>query len=175
MADIRTSNVAISGMADLERALLGLSDRLAKNVMFGAMRAGAVVIQRAAKEKCPVSAEAHWLGKKGSKSRILVKPGELKKKGIRVKRLKRGQGATSIAVAAYVSSRYWYGKFVEYGHAIVGKKRTRAQRKAGTGASGHVPANPFMRPAWDENKERALAAAGKYLAERIPREIANVR
>jgi len=176
VSDIKSSNVSISGMADLERELLGLSNRVAKNVMFGAMRAGAVVIREAAKAKCPVSAESHWLGKKGSKGRELIQPGSLKKKGIRVKRLKKGQGSTSISVIAYVSNRYWYARFVEKGHAIARKKRTRTQRKAGTGTTGHVPAKPFMRPAWDENKERALQATKDYLIKRIPQELAkNVR
>lgn len=195
MSDIKTGTIQTTGFADLEKMLLGLPDKLAKNVMFGAMRAGAVVIQKAAKDACPVSAEAHFLGKKGTKGRELIQPGTLKKKGIRVRRLKRSQGATSVAVAAYVSNRYWYANFVEYGHRIGsrwgsgverayyservltkrGYWQTKKKVQVVNDSRGHVPAKPFMRPAWDNNKEQALEAVRAYLAERIPKELANVR
>lgn len=73
----------------------------------------------------------------------------------------------------------WYARLVEYGHRKASGKGGRLVRDSraltekglaryaakrsggrikGTASFGDVPAHPFMRPAWDKNKERALDA-----------------
>jgi len=155
VGDIKTGNIQITGLADLEKRLLAFSDKLARNVMGGAIRAGAVVIQKEARAKCPVGADAHWLGKKGQKGRVLIQPGELKRKGIRVRSAPRKKRSVPIEYWVYVSKRYWYWKFQEFGTA-------------------KMAAQPFLRPAFDETKEKATEAVRDYLAKRIEKEAAKL-
>jgi len=152
MPDIKTGSFSITGLSDLEKRLAELPLRIAKNVMRGAIRAGAVVIQKEAKAKCPVSAEAHFLGK-GVK-RVLIQPGELKKKGIKVRQAPRSSSPL-IAYWVYVSKRNWYWGFPEFGTA-------------------KMTARPFMRPAFDEKKEAATEAIRAYMGPRIDKEVAKL-
>jgi HK97 gp10 family phage protein len=56
----------------------------------------------------------------------------------------------------------WYAHMIEFGHFAGGKKR-----KEGTGT--YVPPKPFMRPAWEKNKEifvnMLASATGKAIAK----------
>ncbi len=173
MNDIKTGEIRITGLADLEKRLLDFSDRLASNILSGAMRAGAVVIQKEARQLAPADAEAHWLGKKGNKSRTLIQPGELKEKAIKVRRVGY-KNRDAITYCIYVSKRNWYWKFVEFGHVIVaGKARTRHEKEHNIGHGGYVAARPFMRPAFEAKKAEALEAIKEYLSARIDKEAAN--
>jgi len=150
MADIRTGSIQITGLADLERRLKELPDKLAKNVLRGAVRAGAVVVQKEAKNLCPASAEAHYLGK-GSK-RVLIQPGELKRKGIKVRSAPRKDSKYAIEYWVYVSKKFWHWKFLEFGTVKMARKS-------------------FLRPAFDSQKEKATAAIRDYMATRIDKEL----
>lgn len=169
MGDINTGLFQTSGFADLERQLLEFPDAVKKTLLGAALSAGCRVIQGEAKQQCPESAEAHWLGSKGGKGRALIQPGELKKKGIRVRRRNEQPNAHLLTYIVYVSKHYWYWKFVEFGHVITRKTRTRAERRVLTEnwKGGHVAAKPFMRPAFDGQKEKAVQATGEYLKARI--------
>lgn len=144
--------------------------------MARALYAAANVFRDAAKGKCPESAEAHWLGKKGAKGRILIQPGDLKKKGIRVRRAKGKKTSYPITFEVYTSKKYWYAKFVERGHVITRKQRTRAERKIAKEdwRGGHVSAKPFMRPAWDAQKEKSVDMARDYASRRIDNEVKKI-
>jgi HK97 gp10 family phage protein len=48
----------------------------------------------------------------------------------------------------------WYGPLVEFGH----RARPRKSDANLIGPAKPVPPHPFMRPAWDENKDKALQA-----------------
>ena len=56
----------------------------------------------------------------------------------------------------------WYAHMIEFGHFAGGKKRQK-----GTGT--YVPPKPFMRPAWEKNKEifvnMLASATGKAIAK----------
>lgn len=81
--------------------------------------------------------------KKEMRLRVPVKTGKLKKSiGTRTK--KRGRSAKSVLVGA---RKMPYAHLVENGHAIV----------RGGKAFGHVPAKPFLRPAFEAQR---VAAAG---------------
>lgn len=172
MPDINSGSFKTHGLADLEKQLETLSDRIAKNVMIGALRAGAQVIRKEAQQLCPVSAEAHWLGKKGQKGRMLVQPGDLKKKGIKVRKPRRNETDRPLAMQVYIGKKYWFGRFVEMGHVIARKARTKHQRATGTGHQGYVPPHPFMRPAFDAKKEAAVEQIKVYAGPRIEKEAA---
>lgn len=157
MGDIKTGSVQITGLAALERKLMALPDKLALNVMRGAVRAGAVVVQREAKARCPAGKqEFHWLGKKGSKGRWLIQAGELKRKGIRVRLAPRKNRSVPIEYWVYVSKRYWHWKFLEF-------------------STVKMKGQPFMRPAFDTMKSKATEAIRGYAAARIDKEVAKLR
>jgi HK97 gp10 family phage protein len=70
----------------------------------------------------------------------------------------------------------FYGKWVEYGHWYVPKKpkgvRTKEHRAANRNV--FVAAHPFLRPAFDTQKDAALTAMRSKLAENVRRAIAEV-
>jgi HK97 gp10 family phage protein len=169
MPDIKTGFIQTTGFADLERQLLQFPDAVKKTLLGAALAAGARVIQVEAKQQCPESAESHWIGKKGGNGRTMVQPGELKKKGIRVRQRREQPSANLLTYIVYVSKHYWYWKFVEFGHVIAQKPRTRAERKtlAENWKGGYVAAKPFMRPAFESQKQAAVQVVGEYLKARI--------
>ncbi len=151
MNDIKTGTISITGLAELGKRLLAFPDKLAANILKGAIRAGAVVIQKEARQLAPASAEAHYLGK-GSK-RVLIQPGELKAKGIRVRLAPRKKRDVPIEYWVYVSRRNWYWKFLEFG-------------------TSKMAAQPFMRPGYENRKLEAVERIREYLAARIEKEAA---
>lgn len=150
MSDIKTGTISITGLADLEKRLQAFPDKLAGNILRGAIRAGAVAIQQEARRMAPVSDAPHKLGK-GSKA-VKIQPGTLKK-SIKVRLAPRKSRSVPIEYWVYVSKKAWHWKFVEFG-----------TRK--------MAAKPFMRPAFDTKKEAALDRIREYLAARIEQETA---
>lgn len=148
MQDIKTGTISITGLADLEKRLLDFPDKIARNILAGAIRAGAVVIQNEARQIVPVSSEAHYLGK-GSK-RVEITPGSLKK-GIKVRLAPRKSRTMPITYWVYVSKKLYYWKFVEFGTA-------------------KMSATPFMRPSFESKKAEAVERIKEYLSARIDKE-----
>ena len=148
MPDIKTGTISITGLSALEKRLAKLPDKLARNVLAGAIRAGAVVIQKEARQLAPVGTLPHRLGK-GSKA-IEIAPGSLKK-GIKVRKAPRKLADFTITYWVYVSKKLWYWKFLEFGTVKMARKS-------------------FMRPAFDTQKERAVEAVRDYLDKRIDKE-----
>jgi len=153
MPDMKTGSFQVTGLSDLEKRLEDFPDRIARNILAGAIRAGAVVIQNEARQLAPASAEDHYLGK-GSR-RVLIKAGELKRKGVKVRLAPRKSRTTPIEYWVYVSKRNWYWKFPEFG-------------------TSKMPAQPFMRPAFEKMKEIAVERIREYLAARIVKEAAKI-
>lgn len=150
MPDIKSGTIQISGLSALEKTLAALPDKLARNILKGAIRAGAVVIQKDARTKAPRSTEPHQLGK-GSKSEK-IQPGHLKK-NIKVRLAPRKKREVPIEYWVYVSSKAWYWKFVEFGTSKMSSK-------------------PFMRSAFDAKKAEATERIREYLSTRIDKEAA---
>jgi len=164
MSDIKTGTIQITGLADLERRLLDFPDKLARNILGGAIRAGAVVIQREARLRAPVSDAPHVLISKRSKGMKLkgkqymgtwIMPGNLRRNiKVRPAPRKNRTRAEPIEYWVYVSGKTaWYWKFVEFG-------------------TKKMSAKPFLRPAFDNQKGVALKAIRDYLAARIEKEAA---
>lgn len=152
MQDIKTGTIQITGLAELEKRLSDLPDKIARNILAGAIRAGAVVIQKEARRKAPVSAEAHAVGKKGQKNYVeQVQPGHLKK-NIKVRLAPRKSRSVPIEYWVYVSKVAWYWRFTEFG-------------------TSKMSARSFMRSAFDSQKEAATERIRKYLADRINKEV----
>lgn len=138
----KTVTVKVEGLADLQKRLLSLSEDMQGKIARAASAAGAVIIKNAAIRKAPMDT------------------GNLKK-NIIVKRLPKGE-------ADYTSQ-----------HIVTVRKgkKTKKQREAGLKDAFYagfvefgtvkMPAKPFLRPAYDENKEKAVQAMKDRLEARI--------
>jgi HK97 gp10 family phage protein len=142
-------------MKDLDRQLKTFGQRVYKNVMRQAVRAGGMVIVKAAKAKAPTES------------------GQTKKSfGLKIKTY-----ISHLAVVAIIGARTGFriviGKkphdpskiahLIEEGHRIVvGGKAARigkASKKTETGrVVGQVPPHPFLRPAVEANKSQVISA-----------------
>lgn len=149
---------AIKGAREIDELLKKLPVSVAKRVVGNAMRAGGRVVQREAKNRAPVgSDEPH------------PKYGKLRD-NIRVKTVaERGK---STAIAVHIGAAFW-GFFLEFGTGVRRLKKARVLSDGTTVFGTEVApirAQPFMRPAWDASKERALARIAKGLGDGIQRE-----
>ena len=110
-----------------------------KNVMVGAVRAGANVIRDEARRKVP------------------IKTGTLKKSIVSIQRkAQNGQITFSVTPSKGKPNDGWYAHFVEFG-------------------TSHSSAKPFLRPAFDQSNNESLEASKRYIAERIPKELAKAK
>jgi HK97 gp10 family phage protein len=132
--------VEIQGLTGVEDALANAGPKLAKKALRKALRAGGQIFIDQAKQRAPVLV-------KGTPQR---RPGELRDsiKGIVKMSPKQESGRITVGPTYGKSERRdspgLYGLFVEFG--------TR-----------YMPAQPYMRPAFDQNARRALDAATEVL------------
>jgi HK97 gp10 family phage protein len=131
------------GFKELDRVLKELAE-VNKGAARSALRES---LQTAAR---PVVAAARTKAPKRS--------GRLKRSmGTQVRRVKGGL-AVAIGPRTKGKSGARHGHLVEFGHRLV----------RGGRVVGHVPARPFLRPAWDaEGGEKALKRLAKELGPRI--------
>lgn len=153
-------NIHITGAKELAQALALLPANIEKNIMRGALRAGAKVIEAEAKTNAP------------------VQDGDLKQ-SLRVS-TNRKKGEVSASIKAG-NKKAWYYHFVEFGtqpHMIKAKnaKYLRFMAKDGTSVKTkqvhHTGAmeKPFMRPALDKKNAEAIVKAGDYIRMRLEKE-----
>ena len=154
MAEIRN----IQGLAELDRALHALPGNIAKNVLRGAVGAGASVIRAEAKQRAPVAT---------GQGKDAPPPGTLKR-AIYSKQIRELSNFSKQTFFVSVKSgakhrgagkKYldaWYWRFVEFG-------------------TSKMAARPFLRPAFEAKKTEAIEAIRAYLAKRIPIEADKVR
>lgn len=150
---------AIGGLEELQRALasLELEAKEGKKVIRASWRKAANTLRDAARSKAPVLS--------GQLKRKIVtlsprgEPGTFKhqvRSTVRAKPAKKNpQG-------------FPYGGVVERGHGFPGT-RARQNKKAKQEEFGtsQVAARPYMRPAWNENKQAVLDRFKEELASRI--------
>lgn len=138
----KSVTVKLDGLRDLGQRMKGLSEAMNSRIARAATAAGAAVIRDAAKQK------------------VAVDTGNLKK-NIIVKRLPKGespltsehivtvrQGKLTKKQKASGLGDAFYGRFVEYGTA-------------------KMPARPYLRPAYDQNKEKAVQAIKDRIVKRL--------
>jgi HK97 gp10 family phage protein len=152
-------NISIQGFEDFKRQLALLPGRVGRNVLRGAVNAGATVIRKEVALRAPEYtgpvAEGH--PPPGTLKRAVYQKqiAELSsavqqtffvgvRAGKRQQTLKRG--GKTVNLDAY------YGRFVEFG-------------------TSKMSARPFLRPAFEAKKEAAIEAMRAYMAERIPKEL----
>lgn len=143
------ADVHVKGLSDLNRFLQELPVKLEKNVLRGALRAGAKTILPVAQGNIhPVS-------------------GEL------AASLKTRSNARGGLVTASVYTRVFYAKFVEYGtkpHTITAKNRKGLTVGGLFFQSVDHPGakpRPFLRPALDAQATPAVVAAAEYMRLRL--------
>lgn len=88
---------------------------------------------------------------------------------------RRGNANTRERVTLYLGPTDPKGHLVEFGHLLVRGKRLTKRRRYATGQRviGHVPAHPFMRPAWDATKEQVLELFRVFTARELRRTAKN--
>lgn len=135
----------VAGLRQLGEAMRGLSEDVRTKVARQAVAAGASVVRKAARDKAPVDSgnlKASLIMKRIRETNLteeyIVTPRKGKTRD--GKAAKRGQG--KLGKDAY------YARFVEFGTV-------------------KVPARPFIRPALEDNVQRATQAIADRLAARI--------
>ena len=142
MSTVET-NIELVGWDGIEQALLGLSARMAKKAVDGAITYAKTPMLKEAQEKA-AKAEADHLMKYGDKYE-LVHPGLLKEsiKWRKLKPKELQELGVSAGGAIYIGKgktqklypRYWH--FVEFG-------------------TSRLPPAPYFRPAFEQNKQQFL-------------------
>jgi HK97 gp10 family phage protein len=138
---------AIKGLEELKRKLATLGPKVEKKILRAAWRKGANTIRDASRRLAPV--DTGLLKKKIMTVSARGKPGTIR---FQVR-------ATARKVSQkYPEPGYPYPSAVEKGHGFPGTRarlfgKTPKQEEFG---DSQVPAQPFMRPAWEQNKEDVL-------------------
>ena len=150
----RAETVRIEGLAELNRALRELPQRIANRGLRTAVYAGAKVIRDEARHRAPKAAQS--LGTKQPSAGTL-------KRSVIMKHIRErsGGGRQTFYVLVRQGKKYrnqgkrgnlsqdaWYWRFVEFGTV-------------------KMSARPFLRPAFDMKKNDALMAIKTRLAARI--------
>jgi HK97 gp10 family phage protein len=151
----------VDGLAELERELQAIPEKMRNRVLASAFRAGASVYRAKARSLVPSRS-----GKLRRSIRISV-------------RVRRGEvDARVTAGKNQKKDDPFYAHMVEFGttrHQIAPKDKKGLQVGDGVvqGTVDHPGARerPFMRPAFDTSSDAALAAVAKSLRERIPKEL----
>lgn len=146
----RTTSFEVKGLSELGQAMSELSLDIAKKIAFAGALAGAGVIKKAVAQKAHVAEKAYLVRqKKGDKS-FTVQPGNIARNVV-TKRIKSPLTA-------------------EYAVVVRGKRKDgfagRAARLIEFGTVSMSP-QPFMRPAFEANKEAAANAVKERLIKRI--------
>jgi len=180
------SDVTILGMDEILKKLKVLPERVQKNVLSGAVRAGAKPIIDEAKRNVPTAYGSikDSIGvKKASKPRVLKKTLLIYKispmKKTISKRFKLKDG-TKWSIKGEIDP--WYAHFLEYGtyakldHPRKGKisRKRKKRRDAFVAAGAGIPAYAFMRKAYEAKGRESIDATRGYMAKRIDKEIAKL-
>jgi HK97 gp10 family phage protein len=189
--------VILEGWKELETKLLGLSAKIAKNVLRTSVYAGAAVMKEAVKAKAPLLTGKTW---------GIHQPAGTLKRSIIVKHIPEQSGLyqQTYKVTVKQGKRYqgqgkkqnrsqdaFYARWVEHGHWYVPPnpnssngstplnpvqhkanwKEHRSKAKNGSEAKW-IPAHPFMRPAWDATNMQSLEVIKTRMGQKIEEEAA---
>lgn len=162
MAEIR-----VEGLAALEKALSTLPDKLERNIVRSALRAGLREMQKEAQARVPVKSGA-------LRASLKIKT-----------RLVKGAPVAGLGAG---DSKAFYARFVEFGtggnYTGTGKSGGPYTIKSKNGkplfVNNGVPvyqvthpgakAQPFMRPAFDAGNRAALESFSAYIRKRLTKE-----
>lgn len=151
----------VGGLRELGEQLRKVNEQMDKRIAVQATGAAARVVRNAAQEKAAVSEKAHYVrlqaSDKGSNSgAVLVQPGNLKKNIVAKKTPKKYLGDLTSAHLVAVRGKKKDGYAARYGRLV----------EFGTIKMSPLP---FLRPAFDQNIQRALEAMKEALSKGIAR------
>lgn len=195
--------VELDGVRQSLHALESLGPRVYKRVMTSALRKAVRPIVAAARAKAPKKSRSRRAPKESPTGALRRSIGYVVRKYKQHmdqsrSSVRSGGAGTILALVGprrgfkgvdgrgRVRDPANYGHLIEFGHRIAkgGKlmrlgrllsKRRRRGAVLGTGrVAGHVPARPFLRPAFDANKSAALAIIRQEIGAGIEREAARL-
>jgi len=137
-------DAAIYGAKELENALNELPKSMSKSALRTALTKSAQPVVEAAKRYVPVDT---------GELRDSITTGTKLTKNQRRFQLKVG-GAQIFIGASWPKGAHAH--LVEFGFMLTGHEPSKVRIR-------HIPAQPFLRPAWDENKDQVLARIGGEL------------
>jgi HK97 gp10 family phage protein len=155
-------DVKINGLAELDKLLAELPDKLQRNVLRSALRAGAKVIEERAKEQ---------LQDDGS-----VLTGRLRDSIHASVRLRRGKPVATIKAGGTGKGDAFYARWVEFGTAPHDIKPRKHKSLFFAGLARdvvHHPGakkHPFMRPALDTATAAATLAFALQVKKRLTKQ-----
>ncbi len=176
--------VNIKGFAELKLAMEALGKGVSKNVLRGAVNAGAAVIRDQARLNAPLMTESlpghqppgtlkraivnKFIQAQSNFTQVVIDVCVIMGKSL------RGQGKKHTR-----SQDAYYAGWIERGHYFVAHKPKgvtwKSHRASEQGKGQFVPAHPFMRPAYEERKLDAVEAMRVYMEKRIPVEVEKAR
>jgi HK97 gp10 family phage protein len=160
--------IQVEGMSGLLVKLKELPNRIANNIVNQALEAGAAPILAAAKANVPV--DTGFL-----------------RDSLKLNRERVRQNSYLVRVGTELGDyqgKSFYGSFIEYGYRR-GKRQSRRKRVKGEDGKNRlvanelfsetdkrpvVPAQPYLRPAFDENVTTSIDIISQYLGSAIERE-----
>jgi HK97 gp10 family phage protein len=137
------ARVRVDGLRELEKALLELAPSVGKGVMRRTLLKAGAPIQEQAQQLAPErDPDAPVITYKRNGKEVIRRPGTMKALVQMGTRLTKRQAATAkregkSSVEVYVGTRDRMARLQEFG-------------------TSDTPAQPFMRPAWDANKDGAV-------------------
>ena len=148
----------ISGLRELEAALQALPQNIARNVLRGAVAAGAAVVRKEARDLAPKSEGPQPEGHVSGTLRRAIYQKQIRERSSLLEQtffvgVRKGRSARSTKKSVIDA---WYAHFVEFG-------------------TSKMAARPFMRPAFEAKKRAAVDAIQAYLLSRIPDEVKKLR
>ena len=164
------ADVQIKGLKELYEALQQLPVKMEQNVMRGALRAGAKVLEAEVKQNVPVAQPSEENARLYGGREVLLRD------SVRVS-VKARRGTVTAAVKA--GGKVKGGGVVFYAHMVergTAAHYIRAKSKKGLSLGGAVfrgvmhpgaRPKPFMRPAFDTQHRAAIEAAREYIRARL--------
>lgn len=171
--------VTLEGAEELDALLRGLPIWMQREVMKPALREASKLIAKDAKARCPITSRPHTV--KGVKVFKRLR----KSIGYKIKQYKNSGNWVSIIGPRLGRWAGYHAHLVEFGtgprwrdppemkgHGLKRKGRARLKGFAELlgvrgGYTGVMPAQPFMRPAFDENKRKAVAIVGRRARDEL--------
>lgn len=152
MNDVKLGIIQIDGLKELEQRLAMLPAQIERKILIEAVKKGAQVIQKSAREKAPKSTAPHLLKSSRRQYASWILPGNLKR-NIRVKIDRSKTRGYAVTYEVYVKNHVaWYWKFQELG---------TSRHSAANGGTG------FMRPAFEEMKYKAISEIEEQIRIRL--------
>lgn len=153
------SGTKVTGLRKIEKGLMNIEKKLAVKIVRTALRDAAKVFRQAQK----ANARSIVGGQTGQKiARNII----IRKAKLRAKRYVYGIDSfinpkeTSFVGVTGSNKRYYIPSAIEYGHAFPG-------RGGGRNPPKDVPAMPYMRPAFETQKDLAEATFRRHITQEL--------